>query len=41
LPEVVVTALDGLPGVDIEECRRIAEQELGARFRRRVYGLVG
>ncbi len=41
LPEVVVTALDGCPGVDIEACRRIAEQELGARFRRRVYGLVG
>ncbi len=41
LPEVVVTALDGCPGVDIEECRRIAEQELGARFRCRVYGVVG
>jgi hypothetical protein len=37
----VVTALDGCPGVDIGECRRIAEEELGARFRRRVYGLVG
>lgn len=41
LPAVVVTALDGLPGIDIEECRRIAEEELGARFRRRVYGVVG
>ena len=41
IPEVVATALDGLPGVDIEECRRIAEEELGARFRRRVYGQIG
>ena len=41
LPEVVATALDGLPGVDIEACRRITEEELGARFRRRVYGVVG
>jgi TatD DNase family protein len=41
IPEVVATALDGLPGVDIEACRRIAEEELGARFRRRVYGKVG
>jgi len=41
LPEVAVTALDGLPGIDVEECRRIAEDEFGARFRRRVYGVVG
>jgi TatD DNase family protein len=41
IPEVVATALDGLPGVDIEACQRIAENELGARFRRRVYGKVG
>lgn len=41
IPEVVVTALDGLPGVDVAECERIAEEELGARFRRRVYGVVG
>lgn len=41
LPEVVVTALDGLLGVDVDECQRIAESELGARFRRRVYGAVG
>jgi len=41
IPEVVATALDGLPGVDIDQCRRIAEAELGARFRRRVYGKVG
>ena len=41
IPEVVATALDGLPGVDIDACRRVAEEELGARFRRRVYGKVG
>lgn len=41
IPEVAVTALDGLDGVDVEACRRIAETELGARFRRRVYGKVG
>jgi TatD DNase family protein len=41
IPDVVVTALDGLPGIDVEACRRIAEEELGARFRRRVYGKVG
>ncbi len=41
IPEVMVTALDGLPGVDIAECERIAEKELGARFRRRIYGVVG
>jgi len=41
IPEVVATALDGLEEIDIEACRRIAEDELGARFRRRVYGKVG
>lgn len=41
LPEVVATAVDGLDGVDVEACREIAETELGARFRRRVYGKVG
>jgi len=41
LPEVVATALDGLPGVDIGQCRRIAEDELGARFQARIYGQVG
>jgi TatD family-associated radical SAM protein len=40
VPEVVVTAIDGLPGVDIEACREIAER-LGVRFRRRVLGIVG
>ncbi|RMF86675.1 MAG: radical SAM protein [Nitrospirae bacterium] len=40
VPEVVATALEGLPGVDVEACRRIAEG-LGARYRRRTYGKVG
>ena len=30
-----------LPGVDIEACRRIAEQELGAAFRIRPFNEVG
>jgi len=38
--EVVMTAIDGLPGVDIEACERIAH-ELGADFRRRVLDEVG
>ena len=41
IPEVVATAIDGLEGVDIEACRRIAEEELGVQFRRRVLDNVG
>jgi len=40
VPEVVVTAVDGLPGVDIAACAEIAER-LGVRFRRRVANVVG
>lgn len=40
VPEVVVTAIDGLPGVDIAACADIAER-LGVRFRKRVLGIVG
>ncbi|NIP73544.1 MAG: radical SAM protein [Gammaproteobacteria bacterium] len=40
VPEVTATAIDGLPGVDIEECRRIAAG-LGVGFRRRVLDRVG
>lgn len=40
VPEVTLTALDGLEGVDIEACRRMAEQ-LGVGFRRRVLDEVG
>ncbi len=40
VPEVTLTAIDGLPGVDIAACRRIAD-DLGVGFRRRVLGVVG
>ena len=40
VPEVTVTAIDGLPGVDIEACADIASR-LGARFRRRILDQVG
>ena len=40
VPEISLTAVDGLPGVDIEACRRIAEN-LGVGFRRRVLHEVG
>jgi len=38
--DITVTAIDGLPGVDIAECARIAEG-LGVSFRRRVLDQVG
>lgn len=38
--DITVTAVDGLPGVDIAACRRIAER-LGVNFRRRVLDQVG
>ena len=40
IPQVTVTAIDGLPGVDIEACAEIATG-LGANFRRRVLDQVG
>lgn len=40
VPEVVVTAVDA-PGVDIESCRRVAEEELGVPIRVRHYNEVG
>jgi TatD family-associated radical SAM protein len=39
-PRVIMTALDGLPGVDIERCREIAAN-VGATFRSRALGQVG
>jgi TatD DNase family protein len=39
--DVVVTALEGLPGVDVEACRRLAEDVLGVRWRGRVLDRVG
>lgn len=38
--DVTATAV-GLPGQDVEECRRIAENELGAKFRFRPYDELG
>ncbi len=40
VPEVTLTAIDGLPGVDIDACRKIAD-DLGVHFRRRVLDVVG
>ena len=40
VPQVTLTAIDGLPGVDIAACRGLAEQ-LGVGFRRRVLDQVG
>jgi len=40
VPSVTLTAIDGLPGVDISACRAIAER-LGVGFRRRELGKVG
>lgn len=40
IPEVTATAIDGLEGVDIAACRRLAES-LGVRFRKRVLDEVG
>jgi TatD DNase family protein len=38
---VVCTVVDGLEGVDVEACRRLAEDTLGAEFRGRVLDEVG
>ncbi|MHB1239534.1 MAG: TatD family nuclease-associated radical SAM protein [Gammaproteobacteria bacterium] len=40
VPQVTVTAIDGLAGVDIEACARIADR-LGVTFRRRILNQVG
>jgi TatD DNase family protein len=40
VPEVTLTAIDGLEGVDIAACERIA-QRLGVGFRRRALDVVG
>ncbi|MDX1592607.1 MAG: TatD family nuclease-associated radical SAM protein [Gammaproteobacteria bacterium] len=40
IPDVTATAIDGLEGVDIEACRRVARM-CGARFRRRELDVVG
>jgi TatD DNase family protein len=40
IPEVVATIVE-MPGVDVEACRRLAEDELGVKFKRRAYDDVG
>lgn len=40
VPDVILTAIDGLEGVDIAACEGIA-RNLGVKFRRRVLGVVG
>jgi TatD family-associated radical SAM protein len=40
VPEITLTAIDGLPGVDIAACEQVA-QRLGVHFRRRVLNVVG
>lgn len=40
IPQVTATAIDGLPGVDINACQRLAES-LGVDFRRRELDVVG
>lgn len=40
VPDVTLTAIDGLEGVDISACEGIA-RNLGVKFRRRVLGVVG
>jgi TatD DNase family protein len=41
VPSVTLTAIDGLAGVEIDRCRRIAEEGIGVQFRRRVLDVVG
>lgn len=40
IPEVTATVVE-MPGVDVDACRRLAEEELGVRFKVRVYDEVG
>jgi TatD DNase family protein len=40
VPDVTASVV-ALPGLDVEACRRVAEQELGARFRVRPYNEIG
>ncbi|NOX42901.1 MAG: radical SAM protein [Gammaproteobacteria bacterium] len=40
IPDVTVTAINGLPGVNISACEQLAKQ-LGVKFRARQSGIVG
>jgi len=41
VPEVSLTAINGLEGVDVVACREIAEQQVGIEFRQRELDVVG
>ncbi|MBF0627425.1 MAG: YchF/TatD family DNA exonuclease [Magnetococcales bacterium] len=41
IPEVTATAVQGVEGVDIPACRRLAEEELGVHFRVRYLDRLG
>ncbi|MBF0214252.1 MAG: YchF/TatD family DNA exonuclease, partial [Magnetococcales bacterium] len=41
VPDITATAIQGVEGVDIDACRRIAETELGVRFRVRYLDRLG
>ena len=41
VPEVSLTAINGLEGVDVVACRKIAEQQVGVEFRQRELDVVG
>jgi len=40
IPEVIATVVD-VPGLDVEACRKLAENELGVKFRIRKHNIVG
>ncbi len=41
VPDITMTAINGLEGVDVEACRAIAEQQVGVKFRQRELDVVG
>lgn len=40
IPEVIATVID-MPGVDVEACRRLVEEDLGVKFKVRIFDEVG